>query len=321
MAQVPQQRVLIYDRIAANKRSTFFLVLFFVVFTALFAVSIAVVIQYIGGVGANVDPAATLAIAGISVVIATIVGLLMYYASTATVLAISGGHEVTKEEEPELYRAVENLSIGSGLPMPKVLVVEDNAPNAFATGRDPAHAYVAATRGLLNKLDKREIEAVMAHEMSHVGNYDTRLMTTIAVVVGLVALVSDLMLRFTWFGTGGRSSNEDRGGGAAGLIIFLVALVFIVLSPIFAMIMRMALSRQREYLADSSGALLSRDPEALAAALEKISKDPEPLESANKATAHLYIESPLRDHSSFLNDLFDTHPPVEERIKILRAMG
>ena len=199
------------------------------------------------------------------------------------------GHEVTKAEEPTLYRIVENLSIGSGLPMPKVWLIEDSAPNAFATGRNPQTAHVAATRGLLDKLEKRELEAVMAHEMSHVANYDIRLMTTVAVVVGLVALVADLMLRFTWYGSGGRSSNKDKGGGALGLIILVVALMFIVISPIIAAIMRMALSRQREYLADSSGALLCRNPDALADALEKIAADPEPLEAANKATAHLYI--------------------------------
>ena len=253
-------------------------------------------------------------------IIASGVGIAMYYASTAVVLAISGGHEVTKEEEPELYRVVENLSIGSGLPMPKVYVVEDDSPNAFATGRNPQLAVVAATRGLLNKLDHNELEAVMAHEMSHVGNYDTRMMTTVAVVVGITAAVADLLMRFTFYGAGARSGNRDKGGSAQAIIL-VVAIVFIVISPIIASIMRMALSRQREYLADSCGALLSRDPGALADALEKISQDPVPLHTANKATAALYIENPLREHESFLNNLFDTHPPVQERIKILRAMG
>jgi heat shock protein HtpX len=199
-------------------------------------------------------------------------------------------------------------------------VVEDDAPNAFATGRNPENAHVAATRGLLNKLDHNELEAVMAHEMCHVGNYDTRLLTTIAVVVGLVALVADLLMRFTWYGAGARTSNKGKGGNAQAIIL-VVAIVFVVISPIIAAIMRMALSRQREYLADSCGALLSRNPGALADALEKISQDPEPLRDANKATASLYIENPLREHGSFLNNLFDTHPPVQERIKILRAMG
>jgi heat shock protein HtpX len=235
-------------------------------------------------------------------------------------MMISGAHEVSKDDEPMLYRIVENLSIGSGLPMPRVWVIEDSAPNAFATGRNPKLAHVAATRGLLDKLKKRELEAVMAHEMSHVGNYDTRLMTFIAVAVGMIALVADLLMRFTWYGAGVRSSNRSKGGGAASAIILVVALLFIVLSPIVATIIRLALSRQREYLADASGALLCRNPDALADALEKIAADPDPLEVANKATAHLYIENPLKGHESRMNNLFSTHPPVADRIAILRAM-
>jgi heat shock protein HtpX len=253
--------------------------------------------------------------------IALAVGITMYFTAPAAVLMISGAHEVTKEEEPVLYRIVENLSIGSGLPMPQVYVIEDSAPNALATGRDPQHAYVAATRGLLNKLEKRELEAVMAHEMSHVGNYDIRIMTMIAVAVGLIAMIADLLLRFTWYGSGARSSNRDKGGGAIALILLVAAFILIVVSPIIASLIRLALSRQREYLADASGALLCRNPDALADALEKISADKEPLESANKATAHMYIENPLKEHGSFLNNLFATHPPVQERIQLLRAMA
>jgi heat shock protein HtpX len=236
------------------------------------------------------------------------------------VLSISGAHEVSKEQQPQLYRIVENLAIGSGLPMPKVWLIEDTAPNAFATGRHPAIAHVAVTRGLLDKLNRSELEAVMAHEMSHVGNYDTRIMTMVAVLVGLVALLADLMLRLTWYGAGHRSSNRGKGGGAIALIVLAVAIVFIVISPIIASLIRLALSRQREYLADASGALLCRNPDALADALEKIAADPEPLEVANKATAHLYVTNPLKGHESFLNSLFSTHPPVEERIRLLRAM-
>jgi heat shock protein HtpX len=321
MADVPRERVLIYDRIGANKRATFLLLLGFIVFTALFATAVATIVSSYSGVDVAEDPATVLQIAVASVLIATGVGIVMYYASTAVVLTINGGHEVTRAEEPELFRTVENLSIGSGLPMPKVWVVEDDAPNAFATGRNPEAAHVAATRGLLNKLDSNELEAVMAHEMSHVGNYDTRLLTTVAVVVGLVAIIADLMLRFTWFGAGGRSSNKDKGGGAIALIVLVVAIIFVIVSPLIATIMRLALSRQREYLADSCGALLCRNPGALADALEKIAADPEPLQNANKATASLYIENPLKEHSSFLNGLFNTHPPVQDRIRVLRAMG
>jgi heat shock protein HtpX len=202
--------------------------------------------------------------------------------------------------------------------MPKVYIIDDGAPNAFATGRDPKHASVAVTSGLLQKLDKAELEAVLAHEMSHVGNYDIRVMTITVVLVGLIALMADFFMRWTWYGAGGRRSNKDRGGAAAILII--VAIVMAILAPIAAQLIHLAISRQREYLADASGALLSRNPDALARALEKIAADPDPLEEANKATAHLYFSNPLREHRSFLNNLFSTHPPVAERVRLLRAM-
>ena len=318
---VPTERVLVYDQIAGNKRRTFLLMLAFIGLVGLVFASIGVIATWYAGYDPAENVGRLLQITAFSAVVAAAIGIFMYFTATATVLAISGGHEVTKEEEPQLYRIVENLAIGSGLPMPKVYVIEDSAPNAFATGRDPKRAYVAATRGLLDKLERREIQAVMAHEMSHIGNYDIRLMTVVAVVVGLVALASDLMLRFTWYGSGGRSSNKGKGGGVIGMAILVAALLLVILSPIIASAMRFALSRQREYLADASGALLNRNPDALADALEKIARDPEPLESANKATAHLYISNPLKEHASALNNLFSTHPPVEERIKILRAMG
>jgi len=320
MAEVPHERVLVYDRIGSNKRSTILLMLGFIVFTALFFTALATIIGYYADPSADIHSDTVIRIAIAAALIATGVGVIMYYASTAAVLLISGGHEVTKEEEPELYRIVENLSIGSGLPMPHVWVVEDPAPNAFATGRNPQLAHVAATRGLMDKLDKRELQAVMAHEMSHVGNYDTRMMTTVAVVVGLTALIADLLLRFTFYGSGSRSSNRDKGNGATQIIL-VIAIIFVIISPIIATIMQLALSRQREYLADASGVLLNRDPDALADALEKISADPTPLQHANKATAPLYIANPLTEHGSFLNNLFNTHPPIQERIKILRAMG
>jgi len=293
----------------------------FVLFTALFFAAIGVVLSSSADVSSGDRLTLVLQFAVVAAIIALVVGVLMYYTATAAVLMISQARQVSKAEEPVLYRTVENLSIGSGLPMPKVWVIDDSAPNAMATGRNPKGAHVAATRGLLDKLQEREIEAVMAHEMSHIGNYDTRLMTAVAVVVGLVALAADLLLRFTWYGAGARSSNRDKGGGGLWLILLVLALAFIIISPIIASMMRLALSRQREYLADASGALLCRNPDALADALEKISADPEPLEVANKATAHLYIANPLKGHESLLNNLFATHPPVEERIRLLRAMA
>ena len=222
--------------------------------------------------------------------------LFSYWASTTIVLSISGAHEVTKEEEWEFVRRVENLSIGSGLPMPKTWVLEDSAPNAFATGRDPQHSHVVVTRGLLDKLEPAELEGVLAHEMSHIANYDIRVMTLATVLVGLIALVSDLFLRWSIFGSGGRRGSKDKGGGGFAIIVIGIAILGAILAPIIAQAIKFAVSRQREYLADASGALLSRHPEALARALEKIALDPESLEVVNKATAHMYIYNPLRDH-------------------------
>ncbi len=315
------ERVLVYDRIDANRRSSTLLVVLFILFVAAFFAAIGVFVTLYAGVPEQDQVRLSVQIAVAGALIAAAFGLMMYFLAPTTVLMVSGVHEVSKEEEPELHRVVENLCIGAGLPMPRVYVIEDSAPNAFATGRDPTNAHVVATRGLLDKLEKRELEGVIAHELSHIGNFDVRMMTLLAVMVGLVALISDLLLRFTWYGAGARSSNRNKGGGALGLIILVAAIVFIIVAPIVASIMRLAVSRQREYLADASGALLCRNPEALADALEKISKDPEPLEAANKATAHLYIENPLKGHESFLNNLFATHPPVEERVRLLRAMA
>lgn len=237
-----------------------------------------------------------------------------YYYSDRIVLSMSQARPVTKEEEPYLWNTVEGLSIAAGLPVPKLYIIEDTAPNAFATGRDPRHAAIAVTRGLLDKLNRLELEGIIAHEMSHIQNYDVRFMTLVAVLVGSVILLSDWSLRGLRFGGGRRRS---RGGG--NVILLLLALLFLILSPIIAQLMQLALSRRREFLADASGATLTRYPEGLASALEKIAADPEPLEAANKATAHLYIYNPLRDYKkSFLNNLFSTHPPVEERIKRLR---
>ena len=302
------ERVLVYDRIDANRRSTFLLLFAFVLLLAGLSMALGIIL----GLPYPLAP--------LLVIPFLIVAVISYYSSSRVALAISQAREVTKEDEPELFRTVENLCIGAGLPVPKVYVIEDGSPNAFATGRDPDHAAVAVTRGLLQKLDKLELEAVIAHELSHIGNYDIRVMTIVVVLAGLAALIADFALRLTFWGAGRRSSNRGRSGGAGVAIVYAVALVAIILTPIAAQLIRFAVSRQREYLADASGALLCRNPDALARALEKISADPDPLEVANKATAHLYINNPLREHKSFLNNLFATHPPIEERVQLLRAM-
>ena len=308
MADPQAEPVLIWDRVDANRRNTVLLLLVFVALMAVVSIAMGILL----GLPYPFAP--------LLIIPFLIVALVSYYSSSRVALAISQAREVSKDDEPELFRTVENLCIGAGLPMPKVYVIEDGSPNAFATGRDPDHAAIAVTRGLLQKLDKLELEAVVAHELSHIGNYDIRVMTIVVVLVGLSALMADFALRLTFYGAGRRSSNRGRGSGGAVVIIYAIALLAVILTPIAAQFIRFAVSRQREFLADASGALLCRNPDALARALEKISADPDPLEVANKATAHLYINNPLREHKSFLNSMFATHPPMKERVQLLRAM-
>ena len=309
MTQPLPGRVLIYDRVGANKRATWMLMFAFVfLITALVTVFIIAFRLPVGVIG----------IVGIALMI---YAAFSYFASTNIVLSISGAHEVTKEDEWEFVRRVENLCIGAGLPMPRTWVMEDGAPNAFATGPDPQHSHVVVTRGLLNMLEPIELEGVLSHELSHIGNYDIRIMTVATVLVGVIALVSDVALRASFFGAGSRRGrDDDEGGGQLAIIALVVGILFAILAPIAAAALQMALSRRREYQADASGALLCRNPVALARALEKIRDDTQPLAEANKATAHLYISNPLKEHKSFLNNLFDTHPDIDERIRLLRAM-
>jgi heat shock protein HtpX len=298
-----------YKEIDSNKRRTIFLLAFFLIFV----IGLGWILSYVFN---------NQFILIIAVIIAVVQALVSYYYSDSITLAVSGAKEVPRKEPfLELHRLVENLSITAGLPKPKVYLINDPAPNAFATGRDPKHASIAVTSGLLDKLNKTELEGVIAHELSHVGNYDIRLMTIVVVLVGVVALMSDFFLRWTWFGGGRRRDSE--GGGQIQLILLIIAIAMAILAPLAASLIQLAISRKREFLADASGALLTRYPEGLASALEKISNDTEPLEVANKATAHLYIESPFKESSEnrgWLAGLFETHPPVNERIKRLRAM-
>lgn len=255
----------------------------------------------------------------IAVVVAIVMSIGSYYNSDKIVLAMSSAYEATRPAFDQLINTVEGLAIAAGLPAPRVYVINDSAPNAFATGRDPNHAVICVTTGLLSKMNKVELEGVIAHEMSHIGNYDIRFSTLVVILVGLIALLSDWMVRSMWFG-GGRRRSRSSGDGDLGLIFLIVGIVAAILAPLVAALMQAALSRRREYLADASGALLTRYPEGLASALEKIAADPDPLEAANKATAALYIYNPLKDIGGKLNGLFDTHPPIQERIQRLRAM-
>lgn len=256
-------------------------------------------------------------ILGIVIIYAFLASFISYWYSDKIVLAISRAKPIKKEDNPELYRTVENLCIAAGLPSPQIYIIEEQQPNAFAAGRDPQHAVVAVTRGLLERLDKVELEGVITHELSHIGNRDALLQTVIVILVGVIVMMTDFFFRI---GLRGRSSRDDNKG--AGIILLVVGVLLVILAPLFANLIKLAISRKREFLADASGALLTRYPEGLARALEKISQDPRPLRFATNATSHLYIVNPLRgeEQKSWLNRLFMTHPPIEERIKALRGM-
>ncbi len=253
-------------------------------------------------------------------IVAFFVVIFAWGSGDNVMLSISGAREITHHDAPQLFNVVEEIAIAAGIPMPKIYIIEEQSPNAFATGRDPQHASVAITRGLLEKLDRDELQGVMAHEISHIRNRDTLFAVMMGILVGTVVLLSDLFLRSLWYG-GGRSkrSRSKDGGGGAQLVILLIGLVLAILAPLFAKLLQFAVSRQREYLADNSAAELTRYPEGLAKALEKISSDPTPLHAANRATQHLYIANPMKKLNE-KNSVFSTHPPIKERIRRLYAM-
>ena len=311
MASAPlAPRLSIYDAVAANRWRTVALI---GVFTAL----VAAIAYAAGEVMAPGSGIVALPFGlGVSAVSAT----GSYLAGDKVVLGMSKARALREGEEPQLRNVVEALAIGLGTPMPSLYLIDDTAPNAFATGRDPKHASIAVTRGLLDKLDRTELEGVMAHEMSHVVNRDIRTMLFAAVLAGTIVLFADILLRWLRFGGARRGRRDREGGGGAAALLLVVALVLAIVGPIVARLITLAVSREREYLADASGALLTRYPPGLASALRKIAADPEPLEVANKATASLYIWNPLKDRPAFLDGLFDTHPPAAERIRRLEAM-
>jgi heat shock protein HtpX len=298
------------ERIAVNRRNSLLLIAAFLAFVAVFG--------YVIGWAWIGDPAGALFGLGLAFVIGVISGLATYYGGASLVLATSRAREIT-HDAPVLFNVVEEMTIAAGLPMPKVYIIEDSAPNAFATGRDPDHASVAVTSGLLEKLNRDELQGVIAHEMSHVGNFDIRYAMLVGVLVGTTVLISDFFLRGLWFGGGGRGRGGG-GGGYAQLIMLAIAIVLAILAPLFARLLQLSISRQREYLADASAVRLTRNPKGLADALQKISGDREVLEAANRATAHLYIVNPVKRFEKRAKGLFSTHPPIEERIQILRSM-
>lgn len=297
----------IYSSISQNKFKTWLIMGLFIVFIT----TILFIFGKASGYG--------LSYAGFGLIIAGLTTLGSYYYSDKMVLAISGAKQLEKNDNPELFRIVENLSIGDGLPMPKIYYMDDASANAFATGRDPKHAVVAVTRGILEKLNKTELEGVIAHELSHIKNYDIRLMAIVAILVGFIAILADFFMRSLWFGGGSRDRDENSNSQMAFLVI---GIIFAILSPLIATLIQLAVSRKREFLADASGALLTRYPEGLASALEKLKEDKTPMKHASNATAHLFIENPFEEKKAkaWFSGLFNTHPPIEERIKILRSM-
>jgi len=252
-----------------------------------------------------------------AVIFSILTSVSSYWYSDKIVLSLMKAKPIEKKDNPELYRIIENLCITAGLPLPKIYIIEEPQPNAFATGRDANHAVVAVTRGLLNKLERVELEGVIAHELSHIGNKDMLLQTIVVILVGIVALLSNFFLRLSFWGGGRRNSK-----GSGGSLLAILGIIAAILAPIAATLIQLAISRKREFLADASGALLTRYPEGLALALEKISADPNPLKVANNSTAHLFIASPFRGRQakSWFTKLFMTHPPIEERIKALRQL-
>jgi heat shock protein HtpX len=299
------------ERIAVNRRNSLLLIAAFLAFVAVFG--------YVIGWAWIGDPVGAIFGLGLASVVGVISGVATYYGGDRMVLAASRAKEITHDDAPVLFNVVEEMAIAAGLPMPKVYIIEDSAPNAFATGRDPEHASVAVTSGLLEKLDRDELQGVIAHEMSHVGNFDIRYAMLVGVLVGTTVLISDFFLRGLWFG-GGRGGDRGGGGGYIQLIMVVVAIMLAILAPLFARLLQLSISRQREYLADASAVRLTRNPKGLADALQKISGDREVLEAANRATAHLYIVNPVKAYEKRAKGLFSTHPPIDERVKILRSM-
>jgi len=304
--------------IAANKRNSVLLVVLFVLF--------------ICGLGAVLGwallgtPRAAIPSIAIALAVALVMALVGYYSGPGAILAMSGARPISREDDPQLYNIVEELTLASGLPMPKLYVIETPAMNAFATGRDPTRAHVAVTRGLRQRLGRDELQGVLAHELSHVQNYDIRFMTLMAVLVGTVVLLADIGLRSLWWSGGGRRRRSGgRGGGVVMLVILIAAIVLAILAPIFAKLIQLAVSRQREFLADTSAARMTRYPEGLARALEALAADTEPMPQASRATAHLFIHQPMmargRRSGPKRSGWWSSHPPIEERAARLRSIG
>lgn len=299
-----------YSQISENKKMTYFLFAAFFVLIGFLAFLISLILG-----GLNIVGYTYFTLFGILIII---FALISYYTCDSIVTAVSGAKEADKEGYKQLYNVVEELTIAGGIPMPKVFVINDSAINAFATGRDPNHAVICVTTGCIDRLNRSELQGVVAHELSHIKNYDIRTMTVATVLVGIAVLLSDFILRFTLFSS---HSNSDSKDNKIFLVLIIVALVLAALTPLIANLIKLSISRKREFMADASAVELTRNPDGLANALEKISEDKEPLEAANKATAHLYISDPLKNTKGmWLKSMFSTHPDINQRINALRGI-
>lgn len=294
-----------YSQIDANKRKTWLLVIIFIALISL----LGYLIGYFTDYGNS--------ILVLAIILSVTMSFFGYYSGDKVALRSAKAQAMTSKQNPYVYRLAENLAITAGLPLPKIYIINDPAINAFATGRDPGHASIAITTGAVQKLENEELEGVIAHELSHIKNYDIRLMTIVIVLVGIVALIANWFIRGGLFGGGRKRNSRESGGG----ILMIIGLIFIVLSPLVARLIKLAISRKREYLADASGSLLTRYPAGLAGALEKIKLENQPLLSANNATAHLYIANPFNGRKGFFAQAFSTHPPIDDRIQKLRSMA
>jgi heat shock protein HtpX len=301
-----------YDQIAANRRNSFLMAAFVVaLFAALgFTIGFAISGEPAGGVAATV----------FALVVGSLAGIGTYFSGDSLVLAVSGAKEIDETTSPQLMNVVREMAIAANVPMPRVYLIDDSAPNAFATGRDPKHASVAMTTGLLEKLDREELQGVIGHELAHVQNYDIRFSLIVGVMVGAIAILADFFLRFTFWGGGSRGRDRDSGGGGAQMIVFIVAIALAILAPLISRFIQLAVNRQREYLADASAIGLTRNPYGLERALAKISGDPEVLEAANRGTQHMYFTNPIKRFEARSSGLMSTHPPIIDRINRLRQL-
>jgi heat shock protein HtpX len=301
-----------YDQIAANRRNSFLM--------AALVVGVLGLLGFTIGWAVFGEPAAGIATTGAAVAFGGLAGAATYFAGDSLVLSVSGAKPVDEAQSPQLMNVVREMAIAANVPMPKVYLIDDTAPNAFATGRDPSHASIAVTTGLLQKLDREELQGVIGHELAHVRNFDIRFTLVVAVMVGAIAILADFFLRFTFWGGVGRSRSDRGGGGGAQIVIVVVAIALAILAPIISRFIQLAVSRQREYLADASSVELTRNPYGLERALAKISGDPEVLEVANRGTQHMYFTNPIKKFEERSSGLMSTHPSIIDRINRLRAL-